>query len=141
MKDNIRVLVKNFKLEKWLEKKVAKLEKREKIKPEQISIIIVDDQKIRNLNKKYRRKNQITDVLSFVAKDIQKEYKLKNDNYLGEIFINIRQAQRQNSDLKKEILNLLIHGYLHLKGYIHDNKEEMTQMKSLTREIVLKLKG
>jgi len=140
MKDNIRVLVKNFKLEDWLETKVAKLEKVEKIKPEQISIVIVGDQKIKFLNKKHRKKDKITDVLSFVASDIKEEYRLKNDNYLGEIFINVSQAQRQSLNLKDEILNLLAHGYLHLKGYTHNNEKEMAKMKSLTKKIISKLK-
>ena len=47
MKNNIKILIKSFELEKWFEKVVQKLEKVEKLKSDQISIVIVGDQKIK----------------------------------------------------------------------------------------------
>jgi probable rRNA maturation factor len=139
MKSNINILIRKFKLKSWFEKIVEKFEKIENLKSEQISIVIVGDQRIRTLNKKYRRKDKVTDVLSFVQSDIDKKYRLSNDNYLGEIFINFRQAERQSKNVKEEILNLLVHGYLHLRGYTHDNNKDMLKIKKLTEKIVLKL--
>ncbi len=139
MKSNINVLIRKFKLKSWFEKIVEKFEKIENLKSEQISIVIVGDQRIRTLNKKYRRKDKVTDVLSFVQSDIDKKYRVSNDNYLGEIFINFRQAERQSKNVKEEILNLLVHGYLHLRGYTHDNNKDMLKIKKLTEKIVLKL--
>ena len=139
MKSNIRIFIKDFRIKNWLEKVVEKLEKLERLKPEQISIVIVGDQGIKTLNQKYRKKNEVTDVLSFVQSDIEAKYRLTNDQYLGEIFIDFRQAERQAENIKDEILNLLVHGYLHLKGYTHDNDKDMTKMKKLTEKIVLKI--
>ena len=139
MKSNINILIRKFKLKSWFEKIVEKFEKIENLKSEQISIVIVGDQRIRTLNKKYRRKDKVTDVLSFVQSDIDKKYRVSNDNYLGEIFINFRQAERQSKNVKEEILNLLVHGYLHLRGYTHDNNKDMLKIKKLTEKIVLKL--
>ena len=65
--------------------------------------------------------------------------KLIKDYYSGEIFINFRQAERQSKNVKEEILNLLVHGYLHLRGYTHDNNKDMLKIKKLTEKIVLKL--
>jgi len=139
MKSNIRIFIKDFRIKNWLEKVVEKLEKLERLKPEQISIVIVGDQGIKTLNQKYRKKNEVTDVLSFVQSDIEAKYRLTNDQYLGEIFIDFRQAERQAENIKDEILSLLVHGYLHLKGYTHDNDKDMTKMKKLTEKIVLKI--
>ena len=139
MKSNIRIFIKDFRIKNWLEKVVEKLERLEKLKPEQISIVIVGDRRIQTLNQKYRRKNEVTDVLSFAQTDIDEKYKLIKDYYLGEIFINFRQAERQAENIKDEILSLLVHGYLHLKGYTHDNDKDMTKMKKLTEKIVLKI--
>lgn len=141
MKENIKILIRNFDIENWFEKVVKELEKVENLKEEQMSIVIVGDQRINNLNREYRQKNEVTDVLSFVQSDIQNQYKLENDFYLGEIFINFRQAERQyETNIKDEMLNLLVHGYLHLKGYTHNNNQEMERMKKLASKIITKLK-
>ncbi len=140
MKDNISILVKNFKIKTWFERVVYRLEKYGKINSNQISIVIIADRRMRTLNRKYRQQDKSTDVLSFVQADIKQKYKLSGDNYLGEIFINFRQAQRQSKDIKKEMLNLLVHAYLHLRGYTHDNEIDRKKMTALTEKIILKIK-
>jgi probable rRNA maturation factor len=139
MRPNINILIRKFELKVWFEKAIEKFEKIENLKSEQISIVIVGDRRIKTLNKKYRRKDEVTDVLSFVQNDIDKKYRLEKNNYLGEIFINFRQAERQSKNVKEEILNLLVHGYLHLKGYTHNNDKDMLRIKKLTEKIVLKI--
>ncbi len=140
MRDNINILVRKFEIKDWFEKIVQKFEKIEHLRPNQISIVIVGDQRIKILNKKYRKRNKVTDVLSFAQGDIDQKYRLPADKYLGEIFINFRQTKKQSKNVKDEILNLLIHGYLHLKGYTHDNDKDMLKMKKLTKKIILKIK-
>ncbi|KKS64263.1 MAG: putative rRNA maturation factor [Parcubacteria group bacterium GW2011_GWB1_42_6] len=101
----------------------------EKLK--QISLVIVGEDKIREINKKYRGKDAVTDVLSFEE--------------LNEIFICLAQAQRQ-ADLLKTSLNfeltrLLVHGIVHLKGYDHErSKKEADEMEGIERKIVKDLK-
>ena len=95
----------------------------------EISVAIVGDAKIKNLNKKYRRKNSVTDVLAF-------DY--------GEIFICLPQAKRQakklSHSLKNELATLLIHGILHLAGYedkATKDRERMTKMQeNIWRKII-----
>ncbi len=81
-----------------------------------ISLVLTGDKKIKELNRRYRRKNKITDVLSFGGFD--------EEDFLGEIMIDLTQARRQAKDfglpLKKELTRLAAHGFLHLLGYEHE---------------------
>lgn len=74
-----------------------------------LSVVFVSENKIRSLNKKYRKINKPTDVLSFSLS--------KN---LGEILICKKIAQKK----KNPVLFLVIHGMLHLKGLEHSDKME-----------------
>lgn len=86
-----------------------------------VTVVFVSNEKIKELNKKFRNKNFVTDVLSFPyeAEDFE-AYK----NYLGDIVISAEQAQKQASEsglsLELEIKQLLLHGILHLCGYDHE---------------------
>ncbi len=96
-------------------KEVAKnVLKGEKKKETGVSIVLVGQEKIKKLNKKYRGKNKTTDVLSF-------------GNGLNEIVICLREvkknAKRYKSTFKKELGRVLIHGILHLFGYDHEKSE------------------
>jgi probable rRNA maturation factor len=85
-----------------------------------INVYIVGDKEITALNKKYKGKNIPTDVLSFEINE-----NLPNGSfYIGDIIVNIDQAQRQmkdykNDDVRKEIADLVSHGVLHLLGIHH----------------------
>jgi len=89
----------------------------------ELSIVLVKGAEIKNLNKKYRKKNQTTDVLSF-----------EGDKELGEIVICPEEvkknAEKIGSTFKKELIFVLIHGILHLSGYDHElSKAESEKMK------------
>lgn len=85
-----------------------------KIKKE-ISVALLNPEEIKKLNKIYRQKNKVTDVLSF---------NLEDKNILGEIVICLEQAKKQaiekNKSIKSELKLLLLHGTLHLLGYDHE---------------------
>lgn len=131
----INILLKNFRYKSYIEKIVSKLDNIEKLGKKGFSILITGDSITKKLNKKYRKKDKTTDVLSFAERDIKNNFNFDN-NFLGEIIINIEQAKRQSKNLKKEILFLLIHGYLHLIGYDHNNlKDENLMNKELQRII------
>ena len=82
-----------------------------------LSIALVGQGRMRELNKKYLGKNRATDVLAFGDND-----------GLGEIVICLREvkknARRFNSTFKKELVRVLIHGILHLLGYDHEKLEK-----------------
>ena len=93
----------------------------------EISVTFVNNEQIKDLNYKYRKKNIPTDVLSFslsetgnYSTDPASGYKL-----LGDIIISIEkaieQAQKYGSSLQKEVSHLTVHGMLHLLGYNHEN--------------------
>ena len=91
-------------------------------KGKDLTIAFVSDKKIRELNKIFRDKNTVTDVLSFSYEPDQYDY-LETDNFLGDIVISLEQAERQaiENDLtfEFEVKQLILHGILHLCGYDH----------------------
>jgi probable rRNA maturation factor len=93
-----------------------------------ISIAFVSDDVMRNLNRKFRKKNKTTDVLTFPA-DASDADPRTHARPLGDIVISIDQARRQAAEeqhsLAIEIRYLILHGILHALGYDHatDNGE------------------
>jgi len=79
------------------------------------------------LNRLWRRKHGITDVLSFPA--VQDEFEKMEGSSLGDVVISVEQAVRQakenNLSPDQEIAQLILHGLIHLCGYDHstDNGE------------------
>ena len=103
-----------------------------------LSVIIVDNKTIRNINKKYRNIDRETDVISFALEDGEKvKFEMSN---LGDIYISLDKAKSQakeyNHSLKRELCFLLTHGFLHLLGYDHMNKEDEEIMFNLQDEIL-----
>ena len=108
-------------------------------KNQELSILLVDDKKIRNLNKQYRGQDRATDVLSFSQNEEGEENKL-NSHLMGDVVISTVTAKRQAAEhgltLEEEIVLLLIHGILHLLGFDHEqSNEEACHMKKKTREL------
>lgn len=86
------------------------------------TLILVDDEKIRALNRKYRHRDKVTDVLSFESDE---------SDYLGEVVICYPEVIRRGkeSDVRVEWMRLLIHGLLHLLGYDHVEADEIEMEK------------
>ena len=127
----------------------------------EISLAIVGDGRIRKLNKMYRGKNRVTDVLSFGDKSVMlylnkafPRMKKGEDaefievpdgiKRLGEIVICYprakKQAKRLNHSLEKELTVLLVHGILHLLGYDHEQDEDAEKMKTMEEKILCQKK-
>lgn len=142
---------------KFLEKVSEKTLKIAEVKQEaEISLVIVSNKKIKELNKKYRGIDKITDVLSFSQMDSslktsKRKLELQNpkikfieppDNTLrlGEIFISYQkakdQARQHQQTIKKEIAFLFIHGILHLLGYGHTIEKDKKVMQNLEEKIL-----
>ena len=109
----------------------------------EVGVNLVGESKIKELNKKYRNKNHVTDVLSFPLEEARLE---KYDILpLGDIFIclpfAVKEAKRQSISLKKELAWLTVHGFLHLLGYDHEkSSNDKKKMFSLENKILNKLK-
>jgi probable rRNA maturation factor len=124
---------------KW----VNKINKALKIgKNLEISIGIVGENEIKNLNRMYRGKNKVTDVLSFGEIDQkEKDFTEEEPGYIGEIVICYNQAARQakilGHSIEKEIELLFIHGFLHLLGHDHEkNPKAADVMRKLEAKIL-----
>lgn len=101
----------------------------------EISLLLTDDETIRQLNKEYRNKDKSTDVLSFPMED---------DIMLGDIAISVdtakRQAEEAEINFDRETAFLFIHGLLHLLGYDHEtSQEDEAEMFALQEKILKKL--
>lgn len=101
-----------------------------------ISLVWVDDQKIQDLNKTYRGKDQPTDILSFsYLDDVDPTAEEKE---LGELVISNETLKRQAEEAghadDQEALVLFTHGLLHILGYDHETKEDLAIMLDLEKK-------
>jgi len=109
-----------------------------------ISLTLVDDERIAQLNKEHLGKDKATDVLSFPLHD-PREGRPKPaaspqpEHLLGDIVISIDTARRQAADygapLEREIERLMIHGLLHVLGHDHMQTEERAAMEAEERRL------
>ena len=109
----------------------------------ELSVILVDDKTIQDINRDYRSIDAVTDVITFALQDelteIETQFK-EIEMSLGDIFICVdaveRQAKEYGHSLKREICFLFTHGLLHLLGYNHMNEEDEKSMFALQDEIL-----
>ena len=101
----------------------------------EVAIALVNDKKIRELNRRYRAKDAATDVLSFPLSSGQAEHEP-----FGDVVISYETARRQASEygatLQRELQRLLIHGTLHLCGFDHHEPRAAARMHALTRRLL-----
>ena len=105
----------------------------------EFSIIIVDDERIHEINKEYRGIDRPTDVISFALEDSE-DIEIEGYRILGDIYISLDKAKKQaetyGHSFKRELCFLAVHGFLHLLGYDHMEKEEEKIMFSKQEEIL-----
>ncbi|WDL96342.1 rRNA maturation RNase YbeY [Alicyclobacillus sp. ALC3] len=102
----------------------------------EVSVSFVDDEEIHELNKAYRDVDRSTDVLSFPMDE-----QLSVDSpMLGDIVVSlptaVRQAQEYGHSLAREVGFLLVHGFLHLNGYDHEEPSDEQTMFALQDEVL-----
>lgn len=99
------------------------------------SVVFVSDERIRELNRDYRKIDRPTDVLSFSCYDDE-----LSGGVIGDVYISVetarRQAGEQGVSLEEELLRLMIHGLLHLVGHTHDGEEDGRRMRELEEKLV-----
>ncbi len=97
----------------------------------EVEIVIIEPEAIRELNRDYRQMDEATDVLTFPAPP-------NPLGHLGEIAINVRDAQRgaahRRVSLTTEATALALHGALHLLGYDDATEPERAEMVRLMNE-------
>jgi len=127
---------------KWLSQIVGQTLKVTKVKNAEISIAFVGDKEIKRLNKQYRGKDKVTDVLSFDYRNGLAQIKTqKSAEINGEIVIcypqALRQAKEHGRNVKQEIKTLLVHGLLHLCGYEHEKNARQAREMEKTQNKIL----
>ena len=110
----------------YLNKVIKKTLKLEKVRHAVFSITFVGEEEIKKLNKEYRNRDCVTDVISFAFEDAS--FLHSKLRVLGDIYICIprmlEQAKSYGHSSKRELAFLTVHGLLHLLGYDHIKKEE-----------------
>ena len=91
-----------------------------------VTILLTDDKRLRELNRRFRRKDKPTNVLSFVSSD---------PAHWGDVAIALgvveREAREQGKTVPAHAAHLAAHGILHLKGYDHAKASDRSAMESI----------
>ena len=97
----------------------------------EVSVVLSNDEEVQNLNKTFRHKDSPTNVLSFPS-EMPEE--------LGDIILAYetvsREAKEENISLLDHALHLIIHGFLHLLGYDHEEEHDAEIMENMEIEIL-----
>ncbi len=105
----------------------------------ELSVLIVDDEEIRNINRDYLQRDKPTNVISFAMQE--GEGGELHPDLLGDVVISAdtaaRDAAEVNKPIESELYFLLLHGILHLLGYDHERgtEEEALIMEEKEREL------
>lgn len=117
-----------------LEDAVRRVLHAESVPAAEVSLALVGDAQIAQLNADYLGHEGPTDVISFPLH-------LEGDPPLGDIYIGVDQARRQAAELgvplAEELLRLAVHGTLHVLGYDHPDGEERLESPMFSRQEAL----
>jgi probable rRNA maturation factor len=96
----------------------------------EVTVLLADDARLKELNRTFRHKNKATDVLSFPAGD-------NAEGIAGDLAVSVETASRQAAEhghsLEEELRILILHGVLHLSG--HDHEKDNGEMRARESEL------
>ncbi|HHX04207.1 MAG TPA: rRNA maturation RNase YbeY [Tissierellia bacterium] len=99
----------------------------------EVSLLFVDDESIRELNREHRGVDAVTDVLSFPQYDTMEDIQKANYLLLGDVVINLARCKEQAAlyghSVQREVAYLTIHSMYHLLGYDHENPTDQHAMR------------
>ena len=104
------------------------------------SLLLSSSKEIKSINKKFRKKNKITDVLAFPfyeKREINKFFKKNVSFYLGDIIINLDKITKKSKEkkiIKIEFDKLWIHGLAHLLGFRHKYNKDYIKMIKIEKK-------
>ena len=103
----------------------------------EVSVLLTNDEEIRELNKKYRKIDKPTNVLSF---SITSDTIVNELSMIGDIVISkekiLSEAKDQNKTFNDHLAHIVIHGFLHLLNFTHDSKEDSNIMENKEVELL-----
>ncbi|MFN2427502.1 MAG: rRNA maturation RNase YbeY [Candidatus Binatia bacterium] len=104
----------------------------------ELCVMLVDDERMRELNSQWRGKDSTTDVLSF--SQLEGEEMNAQADMLGDVVVSVDVLRRQAADggwtVEEELTRLVLHGVLHLLGFDHDNDDDARAMRAEEGRIV-----
>ena len=126
----------------FIDKKIKLLNKKNKLYKKNIficSLLLSRTTEIKKLNRKFRKKNKSTDVLSFPfyeRKQLNNKIKKEKEIYLGDIVNNLNKIKNKNNKTKfqEELNKLWIHGLVHLFGYQHKKDQDFHAMSKIEKK-------
>jgi probable rRNA maturation factor len=133
----------------YLKKKIKKAEEKISILKNNklnFTLLLSGNSEIKKLNNKFRKKNRITDILSFPfheKKTLSKLIKKKLNNiYLGDIIINLNEIIKKSKNKSFPIAfdRMWVHGLTHLLGYRHKSNRDFSVMQKLENRIIKNIK-
>ena len=101
-----------------------------------LTIRLSNNDNIKKLNNRFRKKNKPTDILSF---PYEKKFNIKKNTYLGDMVISYQFINKpkslSNLDFQKKTAKIFIHGFLHLLGYDHNKLKNFKKMIKVEEKI------
>ncbi len=130
--ENPDSIVSSQRVEFWVNKTLKEIDHPEK----DLTVRLVEECEIQQLNRDYRDKDKPTNVLSFPFDDVpEAEYE-----YLGDIIICMdvvrTESAQQDKDFESHFAHMVIHGTLHLCGYDHQSDDEAEVMEALEKTLL-----
>ena len=98
--------------------------------PAELSLCLMDDAAMADLNRRYRGMEGPTDVLAFPQAGPAPP---EGPPHLGDVVIGVQRAAAQGASLEEELMQLAIHGVLHLLGFDHEDSEGALAMQGRER--------
>ena len=103
------------------------------------NLLLSNSTEVKKLNKKFRKKNKTTDILSFPfynKKLLNKKINTTREVYLGDVIINLSKVKYKNNIKKfhEEFNKLWIHGIVHLFGYKHQRNKDFFKMNKIEKK-------
>ena len=128
-----------------IRRSLVRLLKRLHLEDRELSLLLVDNEEIREINRLYLGRDNPTNVISFAMSE--GDYGDVNPLLLGDIIISVEKAlsegEASGNSFKESLEFLMIHGLLHLLGYDHEtgDKEDTRRMQDKEDELFLYLNG
>ena len=109
------------------------------------TVLLSNNKNIKKLNKKFRKKNKSTDILSF---PFNKKIKFSKNSYIGDIIISYNFIDKPKSQkltvFRDKLIKIFIHGFLHLLNFDHKKNKDYEKMlneeKMIYQSVISKLK-
>lgn len=110
-----------------------------------VDVVLGDDAFLQQLNASYRSQNKPTNVLSFPQEELRKGTYLPSEEFvlLGDIVLSYptikAEALDQNKSFSHHLKHLIVHGFLHLLGFDHEEESDAQEMETLEVKILQSL--